>query len=302
MDPANYRPISLLPVISKVFEKIIYNQLNDFMKNKLSMYLCGFRKDYSTQHTLINMITKWQKCLDKKGGVVGTLLMDLSKAYDCIPHDLLIAKLQAYGLSNKSLHLINSYLKGRKQRVRVGNKTSDWLEVLFGVPQGSILGPILFNIFLNDLFSFIQETEICNFADDNTLYACDSTIENVISRLENDTLRVNTWFKNNSMVANQEKFQVMFLGVRDPCEIPLKVGNFVINGQSQVLLLGITIDHKLNFSDHIKTLCKNANNKISALLRLRSSLNYNQTITLVNSYIMSYFYYCPIIWMFCQKK
>ena len=108
------------------------------MKSKLSMYLCGFRKDYSTQHTLINMITKWQKCLDKKGGVVGTLLMDLSKAYSCIPHDLLTAKLQEYGLSDKSLHLINSYLKGRKQRVRVGNKTSDWLEVLFVlyVPQG----------------------------------------------------------------------------------------------------------------------------------------------------------------------
>ena len=159
----------------------------------------------------------------------------------------------------------------------------------------------MFNIFLNDLFSFIQETEICNFADDNTLYACDSTIEKVISRLENDILHVNTWFKNNSMIANQEKFQVMFLGVKDPCEVSLKIGNLEINGQSQVLLLGITIDHKLNFSSHIKTLCKNANNKISTLLRLRSSLSYNQTQILINSYIMSYFYYCPIIWMFCQK-
>ena len=242
------------------------------------------------------------KLLDKKGGIVGTVLMDLSKAYDCIPHDLLIAKLQAYGLSSKSLYFLNSYLKGRKQRVKIGDKTSDWLEILFGVPQGSILGPILFNIFLNDLFCFVQETEICNFADDNTLYACDSTLERVISRLENDISKVNSWFKNNSMVANQDKFQVMFLGTKNPSEISLKVGSFVIHGQTQVLLLGITIDHKLTFSNHIRTLCKNANNKISALLRIRNFLNYSQTSTLVNSYIMSYFYYCPIIWMFCQKN
>ena len=302
MDPSNYRPISLLPIISKVFEKIIYNQLNTYMKNKLSIYLCGFRKDYSTQHTLINMVTKWQKCLDKKGGIVGTVLMDLSKAYDCIQHDLLIAKLQAYGLSSKSLHFIYSYLKGRKQRVKIGDKTSDWLEVLFGVPQGSILGPILFNIFINDLFCFIQETEICNFADDNTLFACDTTLEKVISRLEKDIHCVNSWFKMNSMIANPDKFQVMFLGVKNPNEISLTIDNNEIYGQLQVLLLGITIDHKLTFSNHIETLCKNANNKISALLRFRSFLNYNQTSILVNSYIMSYFYYCPLIWMFCRKN
>ena len=103
MNPNNYRPISLLPIISKVFEKLIYNQLYTFMEKRLSVYLCGFRKGYSTQHALINMLSKWQAWLDKKGGVIGTILMDLSKAYDCIQHDLLIAKLKAYGFSRKSL-------------------------------------------------------------------------------------------------------------------------------------------------------------------------------------------------------
>ena len=267
MDASNYRPISLLPVISKVFEAIIHEQLCSFMDNKLSIYLYGFRKGYSTQHTLLNMITKWQTCLDKKGGIVGTILMDLSKAYDCIDHNLLIAKLQAYGLSIKSLHFINSYLKGRYQRVKLGSTFSEWLEIVFGVPQGSILGPILFNIFLNDLFLFIEETEICNFADDNTLFACDTSIQNVLRRLKRDVDRVKDWFKKNGMVANPDNFQTMFLGIKNPTEISLNICGFDIRGKLQVELLGVIIDHKLSFSSHIKALCQNANKKISALLR-----------------------------------
>ena len=302
IDPCNCRPISLLPVISKVFESIINDQLCTFMNNKFSIYICDFTKGYSTQYTLLNMITKWQKCLDKKGGIVGTILMDLSKAYDCIDHNLLIAKLQAYGLSVKSLRFIHSYLKGRYQRVKIGHTFSEWLEIIFGVPQGSILGPILFNIFINDLFYFIEETEICNFADDNTLFACDTSIQNVLYRLKRDISCVSSWFENNSMVANPDKFQIMFLGIKNPTELSLNICGFDINAKLQVELLGVIIDHKLTFSNHIKALCQNANRKISALLRFRNMLDYKQTLVLVNCYILSYFYYCPIIWMFCHKK
>ena len=107
-----------------------------------------------------------------RGGFIGPTLMDLSKAYDCLPHDLLIAKLEAYGLDNGSLKLILDYLSFRKQRTKVDSAYSKWLKIRRGIPQGSILGSLLFNICINDIFMTIEESDICNFADDDTLYSC----------------------------------------------------------------------------------------------------------------------------------
>ena len=298
----NYRPISILPTISKVFERIIFDQINNFMQNKFSKLLCGFRKGFSTQIALTKLLQKWQQSLDKKE-IIGTVLIDLSKAYDCIQHDLLLAKLEAYCFSEKALKFLKSYLKGRKQKVKIGSAFSKWLEINFGIPQGSILGPLLFNIFINDIFLFMNETDLCNFADDNTLYVSDTTVDKVIEKLKTDILNINKWFSNNSLVANPSKYQLMFLGLRQSEEnLSIKIGNSTIMATDEVELLGVIIDNKLSFSNHIKRLCKYANNKLYAIIRMRQYLSTSQTKLLINSYVLSYFSYCPLLWMFCYKK
>ena len=130
----------------------------------LSALLCSFRKAHSTQHALFKLLQAWEEELDKYGFVV-KILMDLSKAYNCLTHDLLIAKLEAYGIGKARLYLIQNYLSNRKQGTKINSSYSDWYDIVRGVPQGSILDPLLFNLFIHDGFLFIEITNICRTPD-----------------------------------------------------------------------------------------------------------------------------------------
>ena len=151
----NYRPISILPIMFKIYERCLYNQMQTHFDNVFSKYQCGFRIGFNAQHCLVSMIKKWKESVDS-GGAFGALMTDLSKAFDCLHHELLIAKLDAYGFDIKSVKLIQQYLSNRKQRVKVGNAYSSWKEIFYGIPKGSILGPLILNIFLCDLFYFLE--------------------------------------------------------------------------------------------------------------------------------------------------
>ena len=147
----NYRPVSIFSNVSKIFQRIIFRKISNYMDSFFSKHQCGFRKGSSTQQCLLSMLEKWKRAVDN-GNAFGLLLTDLSKAFGCLSHELLLAKLHAYAFSFAALRLIHSYLTNRKQRTKVNSSYGSWEEILYGVPQGSILGPLLFSIFICDIF------------------------------------------------------------------------------------------------------------------------------------------------------
>ena len=222
------------------------------------------------------MREKWKTSLDN-GENIGAILMDLSKAFDCIKHDLLLAKLNAYGFSREALRLVNSFLENRHQRVKINGSFSAFRQLFLGVPQGSVLGPLFFNIYINDLLLSIQDTDICKYADDTTLYTCDTNLDNVIARLENDSNSVIKWFPDNFMKLNTAKCHLLILGRNSNQQVTVNIGDSVIENTEEEKLLGVVIDKKLKFETHISKLCKKAGNK-----NFLPSLAYLDTWTLIS--------------------
>ena len=198
---------------------------------------------------MIRLIEDWKTSLDKNL-FTGAVLMDLSKAFDFIPHNLLISKLHAYGLSFDTVTFLNSYLKDRKQNIRINNIFSAFQNILSGVPQGSILGPILFNIFLNDLFLCIKKSDLHNFK--NTIIATCNTLTGLLKTLEQESESAVSWFKQNEIIVNAYKFQAIILNKKESeAKFKLNINNTDIESTKSVKLLSITIDDRLRFDQHI---------------------------------------------------
>ena len=192
----SYRSVNLLTVFSKLFERIMSDQIMSYFKNILSPHLSAYRAGYSCQHVIINLTEFWRESLDQNE-YVGTISTDLSKAFDKMPHGLLIAKLQAYGFSFSAFIFIMSYLCDRKQRVKISGAKSKWSCINRGVPQGSVLGPLLFNIFINDLFYVGLSSRIANYADENNLYNACKCLISLKRSLSDDAERTISWYGSN---------------------------------------------------------------------------------------------------------
>ena len=295
----NFRPVSVLNSISKLFEKLLNKQFVTYIDQHLSQYLCGYRKGYSTQYALLSLLEKWNQYKDKNG-FSAAILMDLSKAFDTINHDLLIAKLHCYGIEENSLKIFLDYLKNRWQRTKLNSTYSSWSALLYGVPQGSILGPLLFNIYINDLFYIVDQTSICNFADDTTPHASGYELNEVLMRLEHDSDTILNWFRDNYMILNESKCHLLVCGHEHEC-IFANIGNTRLWEEHQAKLLGIHIDSDLNFKYHVHCLCKSAGRKISIMARIAKYLSVSKRKILMKTFFESLFNYCPLIWMFCGR-
>ena len=258
---------------------------------------------YGTQHVLIRLVEDWRSKLDNDY-LVGTILTDLSKAFDCIPHDLLIAKLHAYGLDEDALVLVYSYLKRRKQCVRINNTYSSFQEVISGVPQGSVLGPILFNFYINGLFLFITQATLHNYADDNTLIYFSKSMPDLVNTLEQETGVALSWLENNEMIANPEKFHAILLrkNQTNTSGEPININGKMIKSEETVKLLGVTLDYRLDFDPHISNICKKAATQLNVLKRLKAFIGFRGKQILVQSFVYSNFNYCPLVWYLSSSK
>ena len=303
LNTQNYRPLSILTSLSKIFEKIYNEQLYVYFQEILSTYLSAFRKRYGCHHVLTKLIEDCKHAIDSHKNV-GLILLDLSKAFDCLPHRLLLCKLRAYGVSRDACQLIKSYLCNRLQRVKVASVKSEWTVLPKGVPQGSVLGPLLFNIFLNDIFHDFHDTcSLYNYADDNTLSCSHSDLSVLKTQLEDGMNIALKWFYKNQMKANPSKFQfIVFKNRTTDDDIELAISNEVMKPVSVVKLLGITIDDKMSFDEHISRLCIKAARQTNALRRIAKHIPNDCRLNVYNAFITSNFNYCSIVWHFCSRR
>ena len=257
-------------------EYVYHKQLCMYFDQIISCLIAVFRKRLNCQHlhVLIKLIDNCRQALDDRQNI-GLMIMDLSKAFDCLPHPLLLSKLYSYGVSLDACRLIRSYLTNRAQRVKIGSWRSEWLVINKGVPQGSILGPLLFNIFINDLLYEMQgKCQLYNYADDNNIVFLHSDINVLKEHLTQSTETAIRRFESNHMRANPSKFQAIIMKAghfNEPVIINVH-GNDLAPSEC-VKLLGIFINNKLTFHKHISTICTRASRQINAMTRVSKFLS-----------------------------
>ena len=225
------------------------------------------------------MLEKWKSVIDNKRNF-GALLSDLSKAFDCLPRDLLLAKLNTYGFNLLAFRLVQSYISNRKQRTKINSEFSSWEEILFGVPQGSILGPLLFNIFLCDLFFIMNDVEFASYADDNTPFFVGDDLNDVILKLQNASKTLFKWFNDNQMKANPDKCHFI---CSSSVKTSIMIENKQIRNSSCEKLLGVFFDSKLTFQSHIDNICKKASQRLNAISRTTPYMDFNKKRLAVNA-------------------
>ncbi len=301
----NYRPISLLPTLSKILEKVVYKRLYEYLIKKNILYNSqyGFRNSHSTIDAITEFTANVLKGFDKRQMTLSVFL-DLSKAFDTLPHDIIINKLHHYGVRGIPLEWFRSYLHNRKQFVEYKDATSDSMSIDFGVPQGSVLGPLLFIIYTNDLPICLKKSKSILFADDTTVYLSGTNKKDMFSQMRNDLTTLIDWFQSNKLSLNLGKtnyvlFRPKNLKIIDKTPLSdcdLKFGNDIIEQRDHVKFLGMELDQYLEWFFHYKSLNSKLSRAVYILNKVKNILPFKCMKSLYHTLFHSHLQYGILLW------
>ena len=297
----NSRPISILPTLSKIMESIVYEQVQDyFSRNNLNTaQQHAYRKGHSTATALTQMTDNWLREIDA-GELVGAVLLDFSAAFDILDHGLLVNKLCCYGFDSHSIDWFRSYLANRKYCVYFNGGYSEMKDLSCGVPQGSCLGPLLFSIFTNDLPLILNRASIAMYADDSTIHSASFIAGDLENVLNEELLLIKRWVNTNKLVLNLDKTKSIVLWDRrakgvEP-KLQLKLDDKTIEQVTEVKLLGVMIDCRMNWTTQINVILKKMGRGIAAIKHCRQYLPGYLVKQLMETLVLSQLDYCTVIW------
>ena len=301
-DKNNYRPISVIPTVARVFERLIYDQLYNYLNdnNLIDTQQSGFRSLHSTVTALLDLTNDWCVNIDKKC-VNGAIFLDLKKAFDTVNHQILLKKLEYFGFDPTAITFFHSYLSNRKQQCNVNGVNSDLLHVSCGVPQGTILGPLLFLMYINDLPNCLKYCTARLYADDTSLTVSGSHIPDIENVMNIDLGHVTLWLIANKLSLNILKSECMIIGSRQRIatlegDLNLSVNGISLKRVKHTKCLGVHIDENLTWAKHVEYITKKVVCNISILRKVSSTLTPDNRNTVYKSIIEPYFNYCSPVW------
>ena len=299
----NYRPVSILPVLSKIIERAVYlnifeylSQHNLFYKNQF-----GFRPKHSCETALLCMVNQWSVNVDK-GYLNGVAFIDLRRAFDTVNHSLLLNRLHQYGCSPHVIKWFESHLKNRQQFVSLGKEKSTFRNITMGVPQGSILAPLLFTLFVNDLPCSISNGIVYMYADDTTISVCGKTKQEVELKLTKALGELNSWLNKNKLILNSDKTKTMLLGSKqklrslDNSMLSIELNRCQLECVYTYKCLGVIIDNSLDFKKHIESIALTVKQKLGTIRRCKHYFDKAQLNKLYWDFVVPHLMYCCTVW------
>lgn len=298
LSPANYRPISIIPAIGKLNEKALCKRITSFISKKKIIHAnqYGFQKGSSTTSAASHLVTCIHNALDSQKKPCGAIFIDLKKAFDTIAHYLIVKKLAFYGLRGKIGKILRNWLKNRKQFVKINEASSHFGTSEYGIPQGSNLGPLIFILFINDIFELKLHGTLIMFADDAALvYEHANDTNEMYKQMQSDLNVINNYMYNNSLTINEDK-TIYIIFREKPNNNELKINGKKINKCNNIKYLGLTIDNKLNWHVHVENVIKKVSAMAGALKRLSRCTSGSVLKSIYFSYVNSHLSYMAAIW------